>query len=64
MNPAIILPLASAGISLLEQLIPQISALVKRGEITPEQQADIKRRFESLRAKAGGEFSGPEWTVS
>lgn len=55
---------ANAALALAEALIPKIRELARRGEITTEQQTELLRRVESLKAKAAGEFSGPEWQVS
>lgn len=63
MNPLIILNLANAAMSLIENLLPQIQQFVQKGEVTAEQQAEIKARYESLKARADGQFSGPEWQV-
>lgn len=54
----------SAILALIALLEPYIADAVKRGTITPEQQATLKARVDSLRAAAGGEYTGPEWEPS
>lgn len=61
MDPATILNLTLASISLAEQLMPVIEQLRLSGEITAEQQAEVRRRYESLKARADGQFQGAHW---
>jgi hypothetical protein len=61
---AAIIPLATAAMELLERALPEIEAAVNRGEITKELQMEVRLRFESLRKRTAGEFSGPEWAPS
>jgi len=63
MDPISILAAISASIDIAEKLLPLVSQLKADGQITADQQADILARFESLKAKADGQFSGPEWQV-
>lgn len=64
MDPITALALANAGLALMEQLIPQIQEAAHRGDITVEQQAEVRRRYLSLKARAEGQFAGPEWSLS
>ena len=53
---------AIASITLLEKLIPIIQSAVNNGEITAQQQAELKAKIDSIRS--GAAFAGPEWKVS
>lgn len=53
----------NASLMLVEALLPQIKDLASRGEITKEQQEQLKERIDSFRTKTGGQFDGPEWKV-
>lgn len=64
MDPITALAVANAAISLAETLIPQIRAWVQSGEINAEQQAELLRRYTSLKAKTEGQFVGKEWEVT
>jgi hypothetical protein len=61
MDPATILSLATVAIDLVEKLLPAIDQLRLKGNITAEQQQQVRARYESLKARADGQFSGPEW---
>lgn len=54
----------SAILALLALVEPYIADAVNKNSISPEEQAALKARVESLRAKASGEFKGPEWQPS
>lgn len=64
MSPLVIIAAANAALSLVETLIPKIQEWVQTGEITADQQADLLARYNSLKNKADGQFSGPEWKLS
>lgn len=64
MDPITILAAANAGIALVEQLIPIIAQLKGSGLITVEQQQILLAKYNSLKDKADGQFSGPEWDVT
>lgn len=53
----------NAALALAEKLIPIIAARVQDGDITPEQQAAIRERYDALRAKGDAAFTGPEWQI-
>lgn len=56
--------LANAALSLLEQLIPVIAEKVKRGDVPADKQQELLTRYQSLKARADGQFSGPEWEIT
>lgn len=62
MDPITIMALFSAATSLAKQLIPQIQELMRKGEITPEQQAKLLAEFKSLGDHA--KFTGKEWETT
>lgn len=64
MDPITILSLASAGLSIVEQLAPKIQQLFASGEITPQQQADLMARYAQLLTNSAASFAGSEWTKS
>lgn len=61
MDPISITTLA---IAVLRQAIPAIQDMVKKGQISPEQQAQVLADYKSLINESNGQFSGPEWEVS
>ena len=61
MDPATIISLATVAIDLVEKLLPAIEQLRAKGEITPEQQQELMDRYQSLKARADGQFSGAHW---
>lgn len=63
MNPLAILATANAALSLLEQLLPLIDGLAAKGEVTPEQQAELLAKYNSLKTQADGQFTGTAWQV-
>jgi hypothetical protein len=58
------LALAMAALELAEKLWPRINDAIQRGEVTVEEQAALKARIDSLRARSDGQFRGAEWLVS
>ena len=64
MDPATVISLATVAIDLVEKLLPAIEQLRLRGEITAEQQQQVLSRYQSLRTRADGQFSGPEWQIA
>lgn len=52
----------NAALALAEILAPKIEELFKSGEITAEQQKELKDRYTALRAKGDSAFTGPGWT--
>jgi len=63
MTPANTVLVVTSALTLVEQLLPKITELASRGEISAEQQAEVRARYESLKVKAAGQFSGPEWQI-
>jgi hypothetical protein len=63
MDPITILALINGSINLIETALPAIQQAVNNGQISVEQQAQLLARYNSLKAKADGQFSGPEWAV-
>jgi hypothetical protein len=61
MDPATIISLTTVAIDLIEKLLPAIDQLRLKGLITPEQQQQVLDRYQSLRGRADGQFSGPHW---
>lgn len=61
MNPALVLGGVNAALTLLEQFAPEIQAMVKRGEISVEQQAVVLARIDLIRS--GKFFAQPQWQV-
>lgn len=64
MDPITAIAAASAAIELVERLVPLISGMVQKGEVTKEQQEALASRINSLRIRSGGEFKAPHWTPS
>ncbi len=54
----------NAALLLVEKLLPLIEAQVKAGQITPEDQALLRGRYESLKAKGDAAFAAPHWQVN
>lgn len=59
MNPALVAQLALAA---LELALPKIEELVREGKISPQEQQDLRDRYNALRGHAA--FTGPEWVPS
>lgn len=53
--------LVDAAITVLEKLVPLISDLVSKKEVTSEQQAALLSRIDAIRS--GPAFTGPEWKI-
>lgn len=53
----------NASLLLAEKLLPLVEAAVKSGEIKPEEQALLRSRFESLKAKGDAAFAAEHWQV-
>lgn len=64
MDPLTIIGMTSAAIAFLKEAIPQVRDMFERGEITKEQQEALLAEYTSLKEKADGQFSGPEWEQS
>ncbi len=58
------LQLALLALSMLEQLSPKIQALFQTGQITPEQQSALLKRYAELLTNSVASFAGHEWTKS
>lgn len=54
---------ANAALALLEIVIPKIAALVKSGQVTPEEQQTVLDRVHALKTDPS-KFTGPEWEPS
>lgn len=61
MEAAAIIAAINGAVQLIAALTPLIEQARLKGEISVEQQAELKAAFDSLRSAAGGQFSGPEW---
>lgn len=59
-----IIALADAAVVFLQKAIPAIRNQFNGGEVTTEQQAEVRRKYEALRAAGGEAFSGPEYELS
>lgn len=55
--------LANALMTALEQLVPKIQGLVKSGDVTKEEQQQVRDRYNALRAAGDSAFTGPEWEI-
>ena len=62
MSAIAVLGLINAFLALVEQLLPVLKTL-NGGDITAEQQAALRARYENLRDNLDQQFSGPEWQV-
>jgi hypothetical protein len=63
MDPLTTISAVNAGLALVEALLPEITRLRLKGEITVEEQREVLRRYNSLKARADGQFKGPEWQI-
>ena len=59
-----VLTLVDVGLSLVEALLPIVSSLQVSGEVTLEQQKALMDRYNSLKGRTKGQFTGPEWEVT
>lgn len=50
-----------AALALAEALAPRVEEAVQRGEVTPDQQKQMRDRYEALRARGSDAFKGPGW---
>lgn len=64
MDPVTGIALLTALLAGAKELIPQIKDWVESGDVTPEEQQKLMAEYESLKKKADGQFSGPEWDKS
>lgn len=64
MDPLVLIGAANAAFALIEALIPQIAAMVGKGEISVEQQKAILDKYNSLKKSVEDGFTGPEWDLS
>lgn len=55
--------LALGVIQLAKQAIPAIEELFRKGEITKEQQQQVKTEYEALRDHLDDAFTGPAWQI-
>ena len=51
----------NAAFLLIDALLPQLNELVRKGEVSVEQQAAVRAQYDSLKNKAEGQFSGAHW---
>ena len=63
MDPLTILNAVNAGLALVDALLPELQKLQLKGEISVEQQQAVLDRYSRLKARADGQFSGPEWDL-
>jgi hypothetical protein len=64
MDPITVIALADAAIAFLNKAIPAIRDAFEGGEIPADKQAEVRRKYEALRAAGGAAFSGPEYELS
>jgi hypothetical protein len=57
------LALIIAGLDFISKLLPRVDEAVKNGQVSVEAQAELRQRYNELRAKADAAFEGPEWKV-
>ena len=62
-GPALI-ALINAALAVLKITIPQLKDFVSRGEVSVDDQKKVKDEYESLKARADGQFTGPQWEKS
>lgn len=55
--------LANALLTALEALVPKIQELFKSGNVTKEEQQQVRDRYNALRAAGDSAFTGPEWEI-
>jgi len=51
----------SAALAFAEKAMPLILELVKRGQVTPNEQQELRARYDALKGAGDGAFTGPEW---
>jgi hypothetical protein len=59
METAAVIAAVNAAVDLIQALAPSVQAAIAKGEISPEVQAALKTKLDSLRTDAA--FTGPEW---
>lgn len=64
MDPLTIMALASATITLVKEIMPQVRDAINGGELSAEDEAKARAEYESLRKQLGGEFTGSHWELS
>jgi hypothetical protein len=63
MDPLTTLNAVNAGLALVDALLPELQKLQLNGQISVEQQQDMLSRYNSLKARADGQFKGREWQI-
>ena len=53
----------NAALALVDALMPALKDAFQRGEISAEQQAATRAKYESLRDKLDGQFAGDHWKI-
>lgn len=64
MDPLTMIIMADAAMTFLQKAVPAIRDAFAKGDIPAEQQAEVRRKYEELRAKGGDAFKGPEYDLS
>lgn len=55
---------ADAAFTFLQKAIPAIRDAYQNGDVSVEKQAEVREKYEKLRAAGGDAFSGPEYELS
>jgi hypothetical protein len=63
MDPITIITVVSSSMKLVEKLLPVIDDLFQSGQITAEQQQQVRSQYESLKTQSEGQFSQPHWQI-
>lgn len=64
MNPLQVIAIADAAFDILEKALGFIDEAKKNGAvITPEQQASLQARYQSLKNRTEGQFTGAHWEL-
>lgn len=63
MNPLTVIAVINGSLKLAEDLIPVLHGMVARGEVTVAEQLAVREKYESLKAKADGQFQGDHWQI-
>ena len=58
-----ILTAIQAALSLAEKLWPLLADAVRKGEVSIEQQQQVRARYESLKTRADAQFTGAHWEL-
>lgn len=64
MTPAAILAALNGALALSQALLPLVDQYRQTGEITEAEQAELLAKYNSLKAQADGQFTGPAWAKS